>query len=243
MRLYLVRGDLAFSSLRLVPEEEWPCRAGVPVSQPWRPLELAATGDDGAALIPVDCFALNTGADGFVLSDYAHSRLVELMSPAGEFWSVSIAGRRYWWFNCLACVEVLDRQATDADWSTVSGAWGSFRWITSTRRLAFVADGVAEAPVVFRVPEYPQAVLFAGERLKRAVSDLELTGFEFDLVWSSESGGVANPPGVSLGGVFDAAQSDADLGEATRRREAAVAILARRDNAALTTRTEIGKKP
>lgn len=231
MRLYLVRGDLAFNSLRLVPEGEWPCRAGVPVSQPWRPLELMQSGSDGAALILVDCFALNTGADGFVISDYAHSRLAEPLSAAGEFWPVSIEGRRYWWFNCLACVEVLDRQATDADWSTVSGVWGSFRWITSTRRLAFMPAGLVDAPVVFRVPEYPQAVLFAGDTLVRAVTEWQLTGFQLDLVWSSQDGGRLDPPGVSLGGVFETAASDAGSADIARRRESAAAALERRGHA------------
>ena len=37
----------------------------------------------------------------------------------------------------MALVEALDRDKTDADWSTVDGQWGSFSWISTTRRLAF----------------------------------------------------------------------------------------------------------
>ena len=224
MRLYLARGDLAFSSLRPVPEGAWRWRGGAPVAHDWDEPRLTACDGAPGEFIPVDCMAMSTGIDGFILSDFAREALDLLLRSAGEFWPVSVCGRRYWWFNCLASLEALDRRRTDADWSTVEGSWGSFRWITTTRRLAFQASKIRAAPVVFRVPEYPQGVLFSTERLDEAVVRHGLTGFRFDLIWSSRDGGVSDPPGVGLGGVFD----DVPRNELERKRSDAKATLERR---------------
>lgn len=196
----------------------------MPVIQPWEEVEF--TRVDGAAddFIAVDCLTMNTGADGFLVSDYARTMLGPLLTEVGDFWPVRVLGQPYWWLNCMALIEALDRQNTDADWSVVSGDWGSFSWIATTRRLSFRPSRLKRAPVMFRIPEYPQGVLFAQEALRSAVERHELTGFKFDLVWSATGGGVLDPAGIGFGGMFDAGSDD----EAERQRRTARETLARR---------------
>lgn len=226
--MYLARGDLAFAWLRPVHEESWHWRGGMPVSWRWDEASLTTPAEASAEeFIAADCLSMNTGADGFILSQFARSKLEPLLSAAGEFWPVRVLGYQYWWFNCLACVDALDRRRTDADWDAVEGDWGSFRWITTTRRLAFRASGLRAAPALFRVPEYPQGVLFGTGALAQAVEQHRLTGFRFDMVWSSEGGGVSDPPGVGFGGVFE----QTSPAEIEGKRAQARAVLKGRDSA------------
>lgn len=194
----------------------------------WEEAEFTVAAENAPEeFVAVDCLPMNTEADGLIVSEFARSKLEEVLAPAGEFWPVRVLGHRYWWFNCIARVEALDRRRTDADWSVIKGDWGSFRWITAARQLAFRAGRVTGAPAMFRVPEFPQGVLFANEALGHAVDRLGLTGFRLDLVWSSESGGVRDPPGVGFGGVFDGPSAI----EARRKRIQAKLLLERRAQA------------
>ncbi len=224
MRLFLVRSDLAFTLLRAAPEGSWRWRGGVPVSEPWAVPSLEAVEGSAEPFIAADCFTTNGGSDGLILSDFARAVLDPVLSPAGEFWPVRVLERRYWWFNCIACVDALDREATDADWGLVEGGWGSFRWITTTRRLGFKAVVAGSAPALFRVPEYPQGALFCADALREVVARHELTGFQFDLVWTALEGGVPNPPGVGLGDAFEEMKAT----DVARRRARAVTILGAR---------------
>lgn len=225
MKLYVVRGDLDFAWLQPAGEGDWSWRGGVPVSWAWREPEFTLPAETiQQGFLPVDCLAMNTGADGLILSDYARDKLHDLLSPAGEFWPVRVLGHRYWWFNCLARVDGLDPARTEADWGVVEGEWGEFRWITSPRRLAFRVHSVRAAPTMFRVPEFPQGFLFGRESLERAVQTHRLTGFRFDLVWRESTGGVCDPPGFGFHGVFD----DAAPGALARKRANARALLEQR---------------
>lgn len=224
MLLSLVRGDPAFSMFRPIHEWSWHARGGVPVTEPWEAIEFTRVEGDAAEFIAADCLTMNTGADGFLISEFARNVLSPRLDRAGEFWPVSVLGQPYWWLNCMASVEALDRVHTDADWSIVDGAWGLFSWISTTRRLAFRPTQVENAPMLFRIPEYPQGVLFAREELRAIVEEAGLVGFRFDAVWSKEEGGIADPPGVGFGGVFD--QNSAK--EVEFKRSKAREILARR---------------
>jgi hypothetical protein len=223
MKLFLVRGDLDFHWLRPAGNDGWSWRGGVPVSWAWTEPNLTVS-EAGAEFLAVDCLPMNTGCDGLILSGFARSVLGEMLRPAGEFWPVRVQGREYWWFNCLASVDALDPSGTEADWEEVSGDWGSLRWIATTRRLGFRAGAVRQAPPMFRIPEFPQGSLFASELLERTVERHRLTGFRFDLVWSSEAGGVPDPPGLGFAGVFE----EAAPGDAVRKRARARAVLERR---------------
>ena len=224
MRLFLVSGDPAFSMLQPVQECAWHARGGLAVSEPWEEVDFTTLDDTPADFIAVDCLTMNTGADGFLVSAFARDILAPLLKDGGEFWPVRVFGVRYWWLNCLAQVEALDRERTDADWSVVHGIWGSFSWITTTRRLAFRPSQVKRAPFLFRVPEYPQGVLFAGDALQAAVKFHGLTGFKFDLAWSVGEGGVVNPAGAGFGDMFEPISRD----DVESRRELAQEILTRR---------------
>jgi hypothetical protein len=175
----------------------------MPVAEPWQEVEFTQVRDSPDDFIAVDCLTMNTGADGFLVSAYARDILSPLLATCGEFWPVRVFGLSYWWLNCMALVDALDRENTDADWSMVDGEWGSFSWITTTRRLAFRSSRLKRAPILFRITEYPQGVLFARDELQGAVETHGLTGFRFDAVWSTDEGGVTNPAGVGFGDVFE----------------------------------------
>ena len=225
MKLYLLRGDLDFHWLRPADDATWQARGGVRVAVPWREPKLAPSTDEtGTEFLPVDCLPMNTGCDGPILSGFAQDALAGLIGPAGEFWPVGVLGFRYWWFNCLATVDALDADSTDAEWSAVDGDWGEFRWITAPRRLAFRSVHVASAPAMFRVPEFPQGVLFVGDAVEQAVRLHGLTGFRLDLVWSSAEGGVRDPAGFGFAGVFEGPSPD----ELARKRAWARAALRER---------------
>ena len=224
MRIYVVRGDPTFSMLQLAADAAFPWRGGVAVAGSWEEIEFTEVDDKHHEFIAADCLAINTGADGFLVSEFARDVLQPSLDAAAEFWPVRVFGYRYWWLNCLACVDALDREGTDADWSTVEGTWGAFSWISTTRRLAFVPNHLIDAPPMFRIPEYPQGVLLSVERVRRVVNKHKLTGFQFDLVWSAEHGGVNDPPGVEFGGIFhNFSQPEVDA-----RRARACHILSRR---------------
>ncbi|HXE53922.1 MAG TPA: DUF1629 domain-containing protein [Tepidisphaeraceae bacterium] len=223
MKLYSFGGDLDYHWLRPADGRDWDWRGGAPITFKWRTpeLDLADVDRDPGEFVPVDCLLMSSGCDGPILSDFAREALGDLLQPAGEFWPVSVLGLRYWWFNCLAGVDALDRAATEADWDVVSGDWGEFRWITLPRRLAFRPEAVAGAPAVFRVPEFPQGVMLAREAVEDAVTRKGLTGFRLDLVWSAGEGGVRGPAGFGLNEAFE----ERALGEIARKRARARAVL------------------
>ena len=194
------------------------------VAEPWEEVEFTRLSDAVDDFIAVDCLTMNTGADGFLLSEYAKEVLSPQLTKVGEFLPVGVMGQRYWWLNCMALVEALDRDKTDADWSTVDGQWGSFSWISTTRRLAFKPSRLKRAPWLFRVPEFPQGVLFSQDGLQSAVTKYALTGFKFDLVWSAGEGGVLDPAGLGFTEMFKPVSAD----EVRRIRLAALEILAKR---------------
>lgn len=196
----------------------------MPVSEPWDEIEFTRLDDAAADFVAVDCLTMNTGADGVLVSAFAKDVLSPVLKDGGEFWPVRVFGFPYWWLNCIALVEALDREKTDADWSVVEGSWGSFSWITTTRRLAFQPSMLGKAPILFRIPEYPQGVLFARNELQTVVEAHGLTGFKFDLVWSTSEGGVVDPAGVGFGDVFEPISTQ----EVERRRRLALEILSKR---------------
>ena len=191
----------------------------------WQEPKLTVeAGDKESDFLPVDCFSMNTGSDGPLLSQYARDVLGEQLQDAGEFWPVEVLGYRYWWFNCLASVAALDPARTEAEWGVVDGEWGEFKWITSVQRLAFLPDAVDSAPAVFRIPEFPQGTLFSSEPLARAIDGNRLTGFQLDPVWSQDGGGVLHPSGFDLPGTL----AEPDRAEISRKRAQARTTLDRR---------------
>ncbi len=119
---------------------------------------------------------------------------------------------------------LLDHENTDADWSAISGNWGSFRWISSTRRLEFESSKLEKAPMIFLVPEFPQGMLFANEELRSIVNKNRLTGFVFQPVWSKTTGGIFQTLEMESGGMIDI-PSKADI---RRRRQSAREVVASR---------------
>ena len=203
MLLYLVNGEFTFGLVQPINQALWRARGGMPVAEPWEIIEFTRLGEAADEPPRVDCLTMNTGADGFLISEKAKHFLKPMLETAGQLWPVRVNSIPYWWFNCSIVINGLDHNKIDVDWSLVQGSWGYLKWISTTRLLYFKRYEVTRAPALFRVPEYPQGALFAQEVLRLAVQEHGLTGFKFDPVWSSERGGVLNPPGLSFGSMFD----------------------------------------
>ena len=218
MIVFLMCMNSSFTMVRPKNELSWVYKGGVSPATPWSELEFVpATLDD--EFMFVDCLAMNTSSDGFLISEYALSHLKLLLEPSVHFWPVRVLGQPYWWLNCMTQIKALDQVNTDADWSEINGKWGSIRWISATRRIVFEVESLRDAPQIFRLPEYPQGLLFARDKLNQVVQDKNLTGFKFELVWCARTGGVFDPPGVGLGGLFDGKSSQARETERRRTRE------------------------
>jgi hypothetical protein len=227
MMLYLLREDLDFGLLRSVDDTPELLHGGVPVTILWKDPILAAAASS-EQFVPVDCLSLNAGIDGPILSNYARYVLNDILLSAGQWLPVMAHGYQYWWFNCLAYVDALDIERTEAEWDEVSGKWGSYRWISVPRALEFKADMVASAPAMFRVRQFPRGVLFVNETFCRAVAQYELVGFRIDKVWSSIDGAVRNPPGFE----FCDALTDSPPEVVLRKRARAEGVLQRRQETA-----------
>ena len=229
MRLYFLRGDLDFYWLQTLDDAPWPWRGGVPVESSWAEPTLTVSEKKLAeTFLPVDCMSMNTGSDGPILSSYARDVLGEMLSPAGQFLPVRVQDHQYWWFNCLSCVSALDPERTDAEWNRIRVNENFYKWISVPRALEFQSEVVALAPNLFRIPEFPQGVLFGTEKLNYAIRRYKLTGFRMDTVWSSVEGGVRNPSGFD----FSEAFTDRAPGEIARKRARVQATLKRRKNEA-----------
>lgn len=221
MFLSLLHGDHAFSTLRPAVEHMWQVRGGKRVLDTWNEVEFTELNNVEDEFIAVDCLTMNTEADGFLVSAYAREVLAPLLVEAAQFLPVRVLGRRYWWLNCIASLDALDLDNTDADWSTVRGDWGSFSWISTTRRLMFHPNRLRHAPALFRVPEYPQGVFFAQDSLRTMINDYKLTGFKFVNVWSMKLGGVRYPDGIESSSMF----TETSIEKARDRRRIAREIL------------------
>ncbi len=202
MQVFLLRADSDYHVLRPEDGAFWLGRSGTPVSGAWRAPRLLPYDEapgEAAALLPVDCLPLDAAADGLVLSERGRTILGPLLEQCGELWPVRVRDSAYWWFNCLASVDVL-APTTQGEWVEAADQ----RFLAAVRRLDFLVDGVLEAPPVFRVPELPAGYLFARDSLREAVGRSGLLGFRFDAVWRAQGGGVMPPPGFGVEAVDEA---------------------------------------
>lgn len=223
MFISILRGDFALGVVEAAPGHIWPVPGGTSIHK-WKELDLVEVGFVDDEFIAADCLTMNTGADGSLLSEYAVEMLTPLLVDSAQLLPVRIMGHRYWWLNCIAAIDCLDRENTDADWNTISGDWGSFRWISGTRRLEFELNRLEKAPEIFRIPEFPQGMLFAKDELRSIVNKNCLTGFVFQPVWSKTTGGIFHPLEIESSGMIDIPSK----GDVKRRRQSTREILANR---------------
>jgi len=222
MNIYRVDADCAYGVLPIVEEPGlvrfWRETAGKPSSANWRiPTMLVELDND---FVPVDCVCSATPPGrGLLLNRRARDALGELLSPYGEFLPVRLGSFDYRWFNCTVQVDAVDQERTEGVRAEPPARPGFWMRIT---RWAFKPEALAQPPVIFGLPR-DRPTLLCGDVLKSAVEQADLLGFEFQLLWSSETGGVRVNPGPPP--MFGEAARE--LHELNRRkREAALARLA-----------------
>jgi len=222
MKVYRVDADYAYGLLPIVEEPGlvrfWSETAGKPSAANWRvPTMLVEPDRD---FVPVDCVcsALPAGR-GLLLNRRAREALGELLSPCGEFLPVRLGSFDYQWFNCTTTVDAIDQEKMEGIQAEPPVPPGS--WIEITR-WAFKPETLARPPLIFGLPRQ-RPNLLCTDALKSAVEGTDLLGFEFRLLWSSETGGVAIDPGPPA--MFGEAARER-VEQERRKREAALARLA-----------------
>ena len=113
--------------------------------------------------------------------------MAPLLLPCGEYLPVQLDGLDYCWFNCTTMADIADQDLIEGKRATESymppGSWDCItRW-------SFHPERVAIAPAVFTVPQ-KRRPLMCTDVLRQAVEAHDLLGFQFDLLWSPQHGGV-----------------------------------------------------
>ena len=164
----------------------------------WHPPHLESPRGR-AKVLPTDCIAsgLSSRLD-MLLNRRARETLAPLLLPYGEYLPVQIDGLDYCCFSCTTVVDVADQDRIEGRLATESyvppGWWDHItRWSFHPKRLA-------DAPAVFTVPQR-RRIRMCTDVLRNAVEAHDLLGFQFDLLWSAETGGVEidNSPGRFFG--------------------------------------------
>lgn len=194
MNVYKVGPDLAYGQLVYASDNiddaqamRWLEAAGTSRAADWQPPSLESPRG-GPKVLPLDCIgAAAFAGHGALLSTRARKLLAPLLLPCGEYLPVQLDGLDYCWFNCTTMADVADQDLIEGKRATESymppGSWDCItRW-------SFHPERVAIAPAVFTVPQ-KRRPLMCTDVLRQAVEAHDLLGFQFDLLWSLENGGV-----------------------------------------------------
>jgi hypothetical protein len=153
---------------------------------PWIPPELQVLVDDDE--LPPQWVAVDnayfTGLN-LLLSARAVSVLRPLIGPHGEFLPVRADFGDYAIFNCFTEIDVLD------DRNTEGKRFSSGRFM-EIFRYALHAERLVDPPPIFRMLGR-RGPLFVTDPFRALVEEHRLTGFVFQPIWSSETGGIRLP--------------------------------------------------
>jgi hypothetical protein len=152
----------------------------------WTPPQLEALvepDDLPPQWVPADA-AYFTGSH-LVLSVRAVSALRPLIGPHGEFLPIRADFGDYAIFNCFTELDALDEANTEGKRFTSSGRF------MEIFRYALHADRLVDPPPIFRLLD--RAPLFVTDAFRDLVEAQRLTGFVFEPLWSSETGGIRRP--------------------------------------------------
>ncbi len=225
MNIYSVVPDAAYGVLvqvgNLEDRERWNKARGRINAEAWQ-VPTVEVPSEKEEIVPVDCLCSATPPGrGFLLNKRAREALAPLLLPCGEYLPVRFGHFDYQWFNCTTMIDAADQERIegkhDASPYLPPGTWAKIsRW-------AFHSDRLADAPVIFGVPQERATLLLCTDVLKQAVEEHDLLGFEFEHLWSSEAGGtkLANP----VAKFFGAAGREHEK-RARAKREKAMARLA-----------------
>jgi hypothetical protein len=193
MNVYRITADCAYGLLPIVEESLvrlWGEAAGKPSAANWRiPTMLVEPDRD---FVPVDCVcSAITPGRGLLLNRRAREAIGELLASCGEFLPVRLGSFDYQWFNCTVQIDAVDHEKIEGVQAAPPAPPGHWRRIT---RWAFKPEALVQPPAIFGLPR-DRPTLLCTDVLKAAVERADLLGFEFQLLWSSETGGVPVNPG------------------------------------------------
>lgn len=134
--------------------------------------------------VATDCPHLSPALH-LLLSQRAVDALSPLIGDHGEFLPVKAEFGVYAIFNCFSEIDALDPERTEGKRFDGGGFYRVSRYELN-------AKAAATAPPIFRV-RHKRSALFATDALREAVAAHHLTGFVFQPIWSSESGGIPIP--------------------------------------------------
>ena len=190
MRVYEVRGDWEFAGFNLVDGElitllDDAVHEGAVIDRNV-PIEFEVnTFECGGDWIETDF--PNLGAAGaVVLSDWSTAAFETMLTDAGYFIDARIpAHKAYKIFICERVIDALDQQRSSLTRFSDGGVWDVMHYELRPELL--------HGMDVFRL-QHQRARLFVSDRFKAIADDYGLTGFVFQEIWSSETGGVTLPP-------------------------------------------------
>ena len=184
-----------------------------------------------AKTLPVDCVAaaLGSGRD-MLLNERAREALAPLLSPHGEYLPVQVDGLDYRIFSCTTLVDIADQDRIEGKRSPET--YLPPGWWDSITRWSFHPERVATAPAVFTVPQR-RWTLMCTDVLRQAVEAHDLLGFQFDLLWSPEDGGVEID--TSLSQFFGESGRRMNIAGKERRKAMIARLAARAKNRSRTT--------
>lgn len=183
MKIYHLSGGPVQQTLYPINDFLWVGLSGkLNVTFPEIPQFCLSASEEASLFEPRDCLAFDAASDGVLISERAHKLLGKILMSSADFYSVDVLGLPYFWLNCFASFDALDHKLTVAEWHHVPG-FQSF--ILSASKMAFRSERLAKAPLIFRLPELPAGYLFACEEFCQKVVKYGLSGFQFELVWSS----------------------------------------------------------
>jgi hypothetical protein len=188
--IYRVEGDLSLMQIAFVDAErtqQFQKVRGRRGDAEWIPpqVEVLVDADDlPPAWVAVD-LAYFSGLH-LMLSGRAVAALRPWIGPHGEFLPVRADIGDYAIFNCFTEIDAFDDEHTEGRRFQSSGRF------MRICRYALYAERLLDPPPIFRLVGQ-RAPLFVTDAFRAAVEQHRLTGFVFEPLWSSETGGIRLP--------------------------------------------------
>ncbi len=190
MKTYELRGDWELASLNLVDGElisllNHVVHDGAVIDRNV-PIELEVGNFESKGDWIETDFPELGAAGAVVFSDWSTAAFETMLTDAGYFIDARVpAHKAYKIFICERVIDALDQQRSSLTRFSDGDVWDVMRYELRPELL--------HGMDVFRL-EHRRARLFVSDRFKAVAGSYGLTGFVFQEIWSSETGGVTLPP-------------------------------------------------
>jgi hypothetical protein len=150
---------------------------GTPIGSSWLPLEVEQCEDDNIEpLQPCDFPSFKRHIP--VFSKHAVDTLKDILTENGEILPLKCDEGVYYAYNVTCVADVLDHEKSEIKRFESSGR------IMRIVRHKFLIEQLSGL-VIFKIPEVPDMDVFVTEAFIQRVQEAGLTGFEFEVAWSS----------------------------------------------------------